>query len=130
MVTRQSELLRVLGHLKEELNNPHWVALIDGRGLVMACVPDEPPVDIERVSAMAAALATSGERVVNEIAGGILRFVCVVGSRRQQLIVFLNMDCVLSLGLEPEISPRSTFKPLARWAPEIMQVLDMKLAGE
>ena len=130
MATRQSELLRVLGGLKQDLVDPQWVALIDERGLVLACVPDEPPVDIESVAAMTAALAMSGERVIGEIGGGRLRYVTVVGSQRQQLIVFLNAECVLSLGLDPYVSPRSTFKPLARWAPEIMQVLQMKLTRE
>ena len=130
MVTRQSELLRVLGRLKDDLVNPHWVALIDEGGLVLACVPDEPPVDIERVSAMTATLAVSGERVIGEIAGGRLRYVCVAGSQRQQLIVLLSVECVISLGLDPDVSPRSTFKPLARWATEIMQVLQMKFSEE
>lgn len=130
MVTRQSELLRVLGRLKDDLVNPHWVALIDDGGLVLACVPEEPPVDLERVSAMTATLAVSGERVIGEIAGGRLRYVSVAGSQRQQLIVLLSVECVLSLGLDPDVSPRSTFKPLARWVTEIMQVLHMKFSEE
>ena len=66
MVTRQSELLRVLSKLAEELPDPHWVALVDSDGLVMACVPDEPSVDPEGISAMTAALVITGERVLNE----------------------------------------------------------------
>ncbi len=130
MVTRESELLRVLGKLKEELGDPQWVALVDERGLVMACVPETPPIDIGSVAAMTAALSISGERVISEIAGGQLRYVSVAGSERQQLIVFLTPECVLTLGLDPYVSPRTTFKVLARWAPEIMQVLQMKFTGD
>ena len=127
MVTRQGELQRVLSELRDDLGDPHWVALVDERGLVLACVPDEPPVDIERVSAMTAALTISGERVVDEIEGGVLRYVGVAGSYRQQLIVILSNELVVSLGLDPVVNPRSTFKSLARWAPEILKALEMRL---
>jgi predicted regulator of Ras-like GTPase activity (Roadblock/LC7/MglB family) len=130
MVTRESELLSVLGALKDDLGDPQWVALVDDRGLVMACVPENPQIDIERVAAMVAALTISGERVINEIAGGHLRYVNVSGSKRQQLIIFLNLECVLTLGLDPYVSPRSTFKALARWAPKIMQILQMSFSGD
>jgi predicted regulator of Ras-like GTPase activity (Roadblock/LC7/MglB family) len=127
MITRHSELLRVLGLLKDDLGDPQWVALVDEHGLVLTCIPDEPPVDIECVSAMTAALTISGERVIDEIEGGLLRYVSVSGSQRQQLIVILNSKCVLSLGLDPLVSPRSTFKSLARWAPELLQILEKKI---
>jgi predicted regulator of Ras-like GTPase activity (Roadblock/LC7/MglB family) len=130
MVTRESELLSVLGKLKDDLGDPQWVALVDDRGLVMACVPENPQIDIERVAAMVAALTISGERVINEIAGGHLRYVNVSGSKRQQLIIFLNLECVLTLGLDPYVSPRYTCKALARWAPKIMQILQMSFSGD
>jgi predicted regulator of Ras-like GTPase activity (Roadblock/LC7/MglB family) len=130
MVTRQGELQRVLSELRDDLGDPHWVALVDERGLVLACVPDEPPVDIERVSAMTAALTISGERVVDEIEGGVLRYVGVAGALRQQLIVILSNELVVSLGLDPVVNPRSTFKSLARWAPEILKALEMRLVLE
>ncbi|MGD8813752.1 MAG: roadblock/LC7 domain-containing protein [Anaerolineales bacterium] len=123
MITRQSELLRVLSLLHEELPSSQWVTLIDERGLVVACVPDSPSVDVDRISAMTAALAISGERVIDELEGGELRFINVAGSVRQQLVIMLGGEFLLSLGLNPEIAPSSTFRPLLERVTEIMGIL-------
>ncbi len=129
MITRQSELVQVLGLLHGELPSAQWVALIDDRGLVVACVPDMPSVDVERISAMAAALAMSGERVIKEIDGGGLRFINVAGSARQQLVIMLGGEFLLSLGLNPEIAPSSTFKPLSERVTEIIRILRKNYNG-
>jgi predicted regulator of Ras-like GTPase activity (Roadblock/LC7/MglB family) len=129
MITRQSELVHVLGLLHGELPSSQWVTLIDSRGLVVACVPDIPSVDVERISAMAAALALSGDRVIKEIDGGALRFINVAGSARQQLVIMLGGEFLLSLGLDPEIAPSSTFRPLAERVTEIIRILKKTYNG-
>ena len=126
MVTRQSELLRVLSKLAEELPDPHWVALVDSDGLVMACVPDEPSVDPEGISAMTAALVITGERVLEEIEGGQFHYASVSGSRRQLLMVLLSKDRFLSIGLGPKVPPRATFSLLSRRIPELLHALQMR----
>ncbi len=92
MATRQSELLRVLNELAAELPQPEWIALVDDNGLIMACVPSDPPVGAERISAMAAASVSLAERVLREIEGGKARFASLAGSRRQHLTVVLGPD--------------------------------------
>ncbi|MGD2252854.1 MAG: roadblock/LC7 domain-containing protein [Anaerolineales bacterium] len=123
MVTRQFELTRLLGQLAEDLPEPHWVALVDEDGLLMACVPADPPIDTESVSAMTAAGVTMGERVVNEIQGGDIRYLTVAGSDRQQLTVVLSRDRLLTVGLNPDVPAQSVFGPLSRLVPEIVEVL-------
>ncbi|HEY45913.1 MAG: hypothetical protein AMJ88_03775 [Anaerolineae bacterium SM23_ 63] len=126
MVTRQSELLRVLGLLAEELPNPHWVALVDSDGLVVACVPAEPPINPERISAMTAAFVMTGDRVLEEIEGGHYLYSSIAGSTRQLLAVQLSEDRFLSIGLGPEIPPRTTFSLLSRRVPELINALQMR----
>jgi predicted regulator of Ras-like GTPase activity (Roadblock/LC7/MglB family) len=126
MVTRQSELLRVLGLLAEELPNPHWVALVDSDGLVVACVPAEPSINPERISAMTAAFVMTGDRVLEEIEGGQYRYSSIAGSKVQLVTVLLSEDRFLSIGIGPEIPPRTTFSLLSRRVPEIMQALQMR----
>lgn len=123
MVTRQSELHRVLGLMANELPAPDWVALVDPQGLVVACVPERPAVPEERISAMTAALHSMAERVLEEVEGGGLRYASVAGSRRQQLIVVLSQDHILSIGLSPEVLPQVAFRPVSRWVPELMRTL-------
>jgi len=130
MVTRQSELLRVLGLLAEELPNPHWVALVDSDGLVVACVPAEPPISPERISAMTAAFVMTGDRVLEEIEGGQYRYSSVAGSKLQLVSVILSEDRFLSIGIGPEIPPRTTFSLLSRRVPEIMRALQMRFTTD
>jgi predicted regulator of Ras-like GTPase activity (Roadblock/LC7/MglB family) len=126
MATRQSELQRVLGALASELPKPHWVALVDGNGLIVSCVPDVPPISADRVSAMTAAAVMMGERVIQEIEGGDLRYANIAGSLRQNLTVFLDKDHLLSIGLAPDVATQLTFPPLGRWVPELLRVLTMR----
>jgi len=126
MATRQSELLRVLGQIANELPQPHWVALVDSNGLVMSCVPTAPAVAADTIAAMAAALAQLGQRSMNELEGGRLRVVNVAGAKRQQVIVMLKGENLLSVGLGPDVPAQSAFAPLGRWVPELLEVLDRR----
>jgi predicted regulator of Ras-like GTPase activity (Roadblock/LC7/MglB family) len=126
MVTRQSELIRVLGQLSNDLPQPHWVALVDSNGLVMSCVPAAPPVPADTIAAMAAALAQIGQRSLTEVEGGRLRVASVTGAKRQQVVVMLMEENLLSLGLGPEVATQATFAPLSRWVPALLEVLDRR----
>ncbi|HEX9797024.1 MAG TPA: roadblock/LC7 domain-containing protein [Anaerolineales bacterium] len=126
MATRQSELERVLTELAAELPNPHWVALVDDQGLVLSCVPENPVVEEERVSAMTAAVVGLGDRVMEEVDGGRLRYANVAGSKRQYLAVVLTPDRLLSIGLDPTVAAQATFRPLSKWVPELLQALQRR----
>ena len=130
MVSRQSELLRVLTELAAELPQPEWIALVDENGLIMACVPPQPPVEPERISAMAATSVMMAERVLKEIDGGKARFASLAGSRRQHLTVVLGPDRLLSIGLGPQVPAQETFGPLSRKVPELMEVLRRRFKAE
>jgi predicted regulator of Ras-like GTPase activity (Roadblock/LC7/MglB family) len=130
MVTRQSELQRVLTSLSQEIGKSDWVALVDQNGLLVSAVPAEPAVDSDRVAAMTAAVAQTAERVLSEIDGGALRFATVTGARRQHLTVFLSRDRLLAIGLAPEVEAQSVIPPLMRWVPELIQVLKRRYISE
>lgn len=123
MTTRQSELLRVLGALADELPDPDWVALVDDNGLIVACIPEAPVVGQDRISAMTAASVIMAERVLGEIEGGRMRYATVAGSNRQLLTVVLSAERLLAIGLGPEVSAQGTFAALTHWVPEILAVL-------
>jgi predicted regulator of Ras-like GTPase activity (Roadblock/LC7/MglB family) len=123
MLTRQSELQRVLGNLAEDLPEPHWVALVDQNGLIVSCIPIDPPIDADRIAAMTAASAQTAERVLREVEGGKLRFVNITGAARQHLTVFLSRERLLSIALPPGVPAEDTIPPLTRWVPELIQVL-------
>jgi predicted regulator of Ras-like GTPase activity (Roadblock/LC7/MglB family) len=126
MVTRQAELLRILQELSNELPNPQWVALIDDDGLVVACVPDQPAVNTDRISAMTAASVVMADRALEEIEGGQLRYASLAGSKLQLLTVVLNKDRLLSIGLGPEVPPHATFGTLSEFVPDLLTALQKR----
>jgi len=123
MATRQSELLEVLSQMAEEMPDPDWVALVDGNGLIVSCIPEKPVVGQDQISAMTAASIIMGDRVLDEIDGGQMRYTSIAGANRQMLSVVLSNDRVLAIGLGPEVPAQATFASLTRWVPEILQVL-------
>ncbi len=123
MATRQDELLEVLSQMADEMPDPDWVALVDGNGLIVSCIPETPVVGQDQISAMTAASIIMGERVLDEIEGGQMRYTSIAGANRQMLSVVLSSDRVLAIGLGPEVPAQATFASLTRWVPEILQVL-------
>jgi len=128
MVTRQSELIRVLETIAEELPDPLWVALVDDDGLLVACVPSQPPVSVDQISAMTAALALTAIRVLVEINAEEFRYSNVAGSERQLLLVALDGKRFLSIGLGPDVVVQTTFRPLSRRVTELLKILKMRFS--
>ena len=128
MVTRQSELIRVLETIAEELPDPLWVALVDDDGLLVACVPSQPPVSVDQISAMTAALALTAMRVLVEINAEEFRYSNVAGSERQLLLVALDGKRFLSIGLGPDVVVQTTFRPLSRRVAELLKILKMRFS--
>ncbi|MEE8122101.1 MAG: roadblock/LC7 domain-containing protein [Anaerolineales bacterium] len=128
MVTRQSELIRVLETMAEELPDPLWVALVDDDGLLVACVPSQPPVNVDQISAMTAALALTAIRVLGEIDAAEFRYSNVTGSERQLLLVALDGKRFLSIGLGPDVVVQTVFRPLSRRLAELLKILKMRFS--
>ena len=78
---------------------------------------------------MAVAMVTTAERAINEIGGGRLRYINLAGSKSQNLIVILNDERLLSIGLPPNARPQSAFTPILKWIPKVVEVLNRKFTG-
>jgi len=129
MVTRQSELIRVLETIAVELPEPLWVTLVDDDGLLLASVPSQPPVSVDQISAMSAALASTGIRVLDEIDAGEYRYSTVTGSTRQLLLVALDGKRFLSIGLRSDVAIQTAFGPLSRRVAELSKILTMRFSA-
>lgn len=127
--TRQDELNSVLNSLAEDVKIAKWISLVDGDGFVVASVSADMGDDQDRISAMAVAMVTTAERAINEIGGGRLRYINLAGSKSQNLIVILNDERLLSIGLPPNARPQSAFTPILKWIPKVVEVLNRKFTG-
>jgi predicted regulator of Ras-like GTPase activity (Roadblock/LC7/MglB family) len=129
MVTRQSELIRVLTAIQAELMKPLWVALVDDDGLMVACVPESPEGGADQIAAMTAAGVLTANRVLGEVEGGSLRFVTIAGSQSQLLIVSVDRKRFLSIGLNPRVSAQTAFGPLSNWVPQLLKILRKRFSA-
>jgi len=127
--TRQDELIAVLNSLAADVKLAKWISLVDGDGFVVASIPPDINVGQDRISAMAAAMVITAERAIKEIEGGQLRYINLAGSNSQNLIVILNDDRLLSIGLPPDARPQSAFSPMLKWVPKIVEVLSRKFTA-
>jgi predicted regulator of Ras-like GTPase activity (Roadblock/LC7/MglB family) len=125
MVTRESELERLLYDLVADLPDPIWAAIIDNDGLLIASVPPTPPISADRIAAMTVSSTLTSKRVVGEIDGGSFRFAVTAGSKRQLVAVAIDGKRFLSLGLLPQVQTHQIFGPLSEKVPEILKTLKM-----
>ena len=123
MVTRQSELERLLGELSRELPDPLWIAIIDSDGLLIASTPPEAEISLDQIAAMTATTTIASKRVIGEIAGGSFRFAAIAGSARQLVSLALDNQRYLSLGFLPQVQTHQIFGPLSEIVPQILETL-------
>jgi predicted regulator of Ras-like GTPase activity (Roadblock/LC7/MglB family) len=129
MVTRESELERLLLELAAELPDPMWAAIIDNDGLLIACVPPQPVISTDQIAAMTVTGMVAAKRIADEIDGGSFRFAAVAGSKRQLIVVAMDGKRFLSLGFKPQVQTHQIFGPLSEKVPEILKTLKMKFSA-
>jgi predicted regulator of Ras-like GTPase activity (Roadblock/LC7/MglB family) len=123
MITRQSELTRILSAIQSELMNPTWVSLVDDDGLMVAGVPEQPSFGSDQIAAMTAAGVMTAKRVLGEFEGGTMRFINIGGSKAQLIIVAVDQKRFLSIGLPPKVAAQSIFGPLSKYVPELLSTI-------
>lgn len=129
MVTRESELERLLSELAVDLPDPIWAAIIDNDGLLIACVPDVPVISTDQIAAMTVTTTAAAQRVTGEVDGGSFRFAAVAGSKRQLVAVAMDSERTLSLGFKPHVQTHQIFGPLSEKVPEILKTLKMRFSA-
>lgn len=129
MVTRESELERLLFELARDLPEPFWVAIVDNDGLLIASVPQTPLISTDEIAAMTVTGTVAAKRITAEIGGGSFRFTAVAGSKRQLIIVAIDGKRFLSLGFKPQVQTHQIFGPLSEKVPEILKTLKMNLSA-
>jgi hypothetical protein len=119
-----AELNQALAELAADLPETRWLVLLDPSGIAKASFPAD--MQIDRPSAMGAALLSLGERIVHELAGGEFRYVLLSGSLGVTLAVTLTKDALLLLNLRPGVSADAVLAALGR----LVGPLAHRLGGE
>jgi len=98
-------------------------ALVRANGLLVRCFPTQGAVDQDRLAAMSAALFSLGERVSKELGSGRLHYTLVAGEEGLNLLLVLDPDYVLMVGLNPGASPDAVFDGLRLSSISLLQLL-------
>jgi len=106
-------------------HEPHAqrAALVRANGLLAGCFPTQGAVDRDRLAAMSAALFSLGERVSQELGGGRLGYTLVAGEGGLNLLLVLDPDYLLLVGLNPGALPDAVFEGLSLSAIPLLQLL-------
>lgn len=122
---RGPELERVLARLAVEPPQATWVALVHTDGLLAGCFPSQTATHQNRIAAMSAALLSLGERISKELRSGALHYALIAGEEGLNLVVVLDGDYMLALGLSPDVAVDAAFAGLRVSIIPLLQLLEI-----
>jgi predicted regulator of Ras-like GTPase activity (Roadblock/LC7/MglB family) len=93
---------RTLNEIANRLIGVRWIVWLSSSGLARASFPAD--MELDRPSAMGAALLSLGERISQELRGGALHYSLIAGENGSHLLLVLDEDNALLLGLHPQTS--------------------------
>ncbi len=93
---------QTLDEIARRLMGVRWIVWLTSAGLACASFPAE--LELDRPSAMGAALQSLGERISSELRGGALHYALIAGENGSHLLVVLDEGNALLLGLHPQTS--------------------------
>ena len=123
-----SELNQALAHLMANLPDVRWLVLLDRNGIAKGSFPTASIIRAERISSMACAMSALGERVSRELSGGASQYVLVAGEDGLHLVVVLDKNNLLAVGLPPGESIDSVLNALKRSVNSLLQILKIEQA--
>ena len=125
MDPRVTALMEALQALDQPEVDFRWAAVMDFDGLVLASVPDGIENDMAETIASTAHLMSMGERAMDEVEFGKWRFTLLTGSRMQQLVMHLNNEVALSVGVGTRTPLHRLFASVRDTMPALIRSLDI-----
>jgi len=121
------ELNQVLAQLVANLPNiRRWLVLLDRNGIAKGSFPTASIIQVDRISSIACAMSVLGERVSRELSGGALHYVLVAGEDGLHLVVVLDKNNLLALGLPSGESIDSVLSALKQSVTSLLQMLKIE----
>ncbi len=95
-------MVQTLSEIANRLMGVRWIVWLNSSGLARASFLAD--TELDRKSAMGAALLSLGERISTELRGGALHYSLIAGESGLHLLLVLDQDNALLLGLHPQTS--------------------------
>jgi uncharacterized protein len=103
---------RNLAAIATRVPSVRWAALVSSNGLLKGLFPSQLELGADTIAAMSAAMLSLGERISAELRHGDLQYTFTVGEKGGTLVLILNQNFLLSLGLEPDASLQKLLETL------------------
>jgi predicted regulator of Ras-like GTPase activity (Roadblock/LC7/MglB family) len=121
----RAQVERLLAEIARETPQINWIALIKSR--FVASFPSKPKVELDRISAMGAAMSALGERIASELEDGELQYILVAGTTGISVTIELDRECFLAIGLKKEVSIEEFLSQMQKThLPPLLKILHME----
>jgi predicted regulator of Ras-like GTPase activity (Roadblock/LC7/MglB family) len=122
---RSEALTHTLSRLCNTDPGFYWTAIVDYDGFILASHPFSTEFETDHILAASAHLLRVGERVRDEINTGKWRYTLIAGAESQMMVVALNRECALTVGMSRTVSLDAAFAAIRAIAPDLIRDLDM-----
>jgi predicted regulator of Ras-like GTPase activity (Roadblock/LC7/MglB family) len=122
---RDAVIESALARLAADLPDVRSVALLTTGGLFRGCWPSVK--DEDRLAAMSAATLSLGERVINELRFGKLRYALLAGELGWHWVIVLNEEFILVFDVRPGASLDGLFSAIQHSLPPACLDLGIQL---
>lgn len=122
---RAEALTRTLSKLSSPDLDFYWTAIADYDGFILASYPFTTEFEADHILAASAHLLRVNDRVREEIDVGKWRYTLIAGAQSQMMVVALNRECVLSVGMSLTASLDAAFSAIRAIAPDLIRDLDI-----
>jgi uncharacterized protein len=118
-----AELEGALARLCVQPVGAAWAALVTTDGVVRGCFPSQQSIGRDRIAAMSAAMSSLGERISRELLTGAIHYTLIAGALGATLVISLDADHLLALGLPHGRALDTTFQGVRLSAVPLLQLL-------
>ncbi len=111
------------------IDNPdvdfRWAAVVDYDGLLLSSYPEDLDSGFDEAIASTAHIMRLGESAQKEIEFGKWRFTMITGSEMQQLVLHINNEVALTIGLGSKTPLHKLFAAVRDVVPDMVNALDL-----
>ncbi len=111
------------------LDNPdvdfRWAVIVDYDGLMLSSYPEELDSGFDEAIASTAHIMRLGESAQKEVEFGKWRFTMITGSEMQQLVMHINNEVALTVGMGSKTPLHKVFATVRDIVPEMVRALDL-----
>jgi predicted regulator of Ras-like GTPase activity (Roadblock/LC7/MglB family) len=111
------------------LDNPdvdfRWAVVVDYNGLMLSSYPEDLDSGFDEAIASTAHIMRLGESAQKEVEFGKWRFTMITGSEMQQLVLHINNEVALTVGMGSKTPLHKFFANVRDIVPDMVRALDL-----